>query len=209
MLNGLYPILIFQFYTKVGIDIANATGIPLPKLDDKGEPLTPIPFYLDERLTGVLITSESKAIDVQTENESSQNGSSQNESSQDVSSQDGAEVKTFQKTLSNRVTIEMVASKSSLVVTAILAFFEQIYRKVTSQEYAISYLSGGITVFNGYLQEFAVDQSNNDDLYHIRLTLEKGNQKTQNSKKTSDVPRAQNTRTLSGGPIGNIPDVQP
>lgn len=194
MLNGLYPILIFQFYTKVGIDIANATGIPLPKSGDKGVPLTPIPFYLDENLTGILITSESKSIDVQTENESSE---------------EGEEVKTFQKTLSNRVTIEMVALKSSLVVTAILAFFEQIYKKVTAQEYAISYLSGGVTVFNGYIQEFAVDQSNNDDLYHIRLTLEKGNQETQTKKSPTDLPRAQNTRTLDGGPVGNIPNVEP
>src|SRR5690606_7861512 len=150
MLNGLYPILIFQFYTKIGVDIANATGIPLPESESQKIPLTPIPFYLDENFTGILITSESKAIDVQTENESSE---------------EGKEVKTFQKTLSNRVTIEMVALKSSLVVTAILALFEQIYNKVTAQEYAITYLSGGITVFNGYIQEFAVDQSNNDDLY--------------------------------------------
>src|SRR5690606_879327 len=194
MLNGLYPILIFQFYTKIGVDIANATGIPLPKSDDKGVPLTPIPFYLDENFTGILITSESKAIDVETENESSE---------------EGKEVKTFQKTLSNRVTIEMVASKSSLVVTAILAFFEQIYKKVTAKEYSISYLSGGITVFNEYIQEFAVHQSNNDDPYHIRLTLEKGNQETQTQKKPTDLPRAQNTRTLDGGPVGNIPNVEP
>lgn len=200
MLNGIAPVLIFNIYERETAQAASQVSIQQNGIPQAEKPedvertlLAPIPFYFDEQISGILVESESKTIEVTTAIEAGR---------------DSTDIQSFQKPVSSRVTIQLVASRNSIIVAAILSFFEQIYEKATAKEYTIHYISGGVTVFNGLISEFAVDQTTSDDLFRIRMTLEKGKNETTQQvgtltiQDTSSVPLSQ---PLNG--VGNLPDV--
>jgi hypothetical protein len=164
MLGGIDPIIIFQFSKLLDDWSDTVKSIPIiskiPTVID--EP--PIPIYLSERLTGILIESEEKNIDIETSVETLE---------------DGSEPDISQKAILSVVTINMKGSKDSVGLMLIAAFAEQILKKVTSREYAISYLNGSTTVLRGLLHSFSVSQESNTDLMRIKLELTKGKQETQ------------------------------
>lgn len=191
MLNGIDPILIFSFFKKVPAtpSLASTGLIPVVSQTISRFALPPIPIYLSETLTGIYIDSETKNIDIDTSVEALTNG----------------DPPLFnQKPISTLVTVKMKANKDSLGLTLLSAMADLIVPKVTSQEYAITYLHGATTIFNGLLHTFAIEQSSDTDLYEITMELSQGNVKKQTAVDVSPTPGA---ATLADGKItsGTLP----
>ena len=164
MLNGIAPLLIFNFPLKLKDSLFFAAeGIPTSDertfLDKIG---IPIPLYLDQKLTGLYVDSESKAIDIDTRVDGDIKGNSP--------------AKVEQRLLNNTVTINMFASRNAILLGVLLAMNDLIFTKVSSKEYSVSYLNGQTTVFGGLLQSFTSNTNDNDDLIRITMVLTKANQ---------------------------------
>lgn len=159
MLNGLDPIILFNFYKSTPTQLQSLAKIPLVAdiVDTIGLP--PIPVYLSEKLTGLYIDNEDKNIDIQTSTET-------------LSSGETPIVQ--QKGINSTVRINLIASRDSIGVTLLSAMADLIFQKVTSKEYSITYLHGAITVFGGLLHSFSINQNANDDLYNISIELARG-----------------------------------
>jgi hypothetical protein len=169
MLGGLEPVIIFQF-SKLSLADTGIADIPVisnfPSLVEQ----PPIPLYLSESLTGVFIDTEDKNVDIQTDTET-------------LSS--GAPPDVNQKGIASSVSINLLAKKDSIGIALLSAMIDLIFDKVTSKEYAISYLHGATTVFRGVLHSYQVSQNSNDDLITIKIELSKG---TKNTSALSTVP---------------------
>lgn len=173
MLNGIDPIILFNFFELTPSLESRLQKIPvISKLVNKVE-LVPIPIYLSERASGIYIDSEDKSIDIETKTETFA---------------DGSEPEIDQKGLGSIVRINLIAKKDSVGVTLISAMAEQILRKVTSKEYSIDYLHGAITVFNGKLHSFSINQNTDNDLYNISLELASSGVKAKTQGPTIEVP---------------------
>lgn len=184
MLNGLAPVLIFAFPVKPKGPTFNAlAGIPLIGDSLANSVGVPIPLYLDEKLTGILVESESKAVDIET------NVQPRN---------DGGPPLVDQRTINSTVTINMVANKDSLILSALLAFNDLIIQKVVSKEYTVSYLNGSTLIFGGLLHGLTTSEGSDDTLIRISLTLSKAN--TQNTQILPQIPTL--TPVTGATPIG-------
>jgi hypothetical protein len=190
VLNGIDPIIIFQFAKNVDPKftgpIEPSTGqkiiasIPLISSIPTLVEAPPIPIYLSEQITGLVIASESKSIDMQTDVETKSDASTP-----DVN----------QKGINETVKINIKGNKNSLGLTLLTTMASLILDRVTAKEYAISYLHGAITVFRGVLHSFSVDQDSNSDLIFITIELAKG---AKTPQKPSDIP-------VVGREVGALP----
>lgn len=157
MLNGIDPIIIFQL-KKNTITNDQFQALSAEELDDFVSTFNfpPIPIYLSEKITGLYIESEDKSIEIQTTTETVATGE---------------EVEVYQKGIASTVRVNLVASKESIGLTLISALADQVFKKVTSKEYSITYLHGAVTVFNGLLNSFNIQQNAENTLYTISLEL--------------------------------------
>jgi hypothetical protein len=163
MLNGIDPIIIFQF-KKAFPSVSDALAkIPLVSQIPTVVEAPPIPIYLSEDLTGLFIDSESKSIDSDTTTETKTDGSAP-----DIN----------QKGINSVVKIEIVANKNSLGLTLLTALSDLLYEKLTSKEYSVTYLNGAVTVFNGLIHSFSIQQSANNELYNISIEISRGQYKS-------------------------------
>lgn len=156
MLNGIDPIIIFNFKKNLPAVQSLVAKIPVVASVVDAIDLPVIPIYLSERLTGIFIDAESKSMEVDTNVDT-------------LSSGDQPEV--TQRGLTNTVSIEMQASRDSIGVSLFAAMSDLIFPKLTSKEYSITYLHGAVTVFAGLLHSFSITQNANDDRYNIKLEL--------------------------------------
>lgn len=180
MLNGIAPIIIFTFKRNAPSTTPSAAefGPQLPVSEETlSIPLIPIPIYLDEKLTGILINSENKNIDVNTEVRTKP---------------DGSDPEITQQGVNSSITIEATAKTESIGISILAAMADIIFDKVTSKEYSITYIHGAITVFGGLLDEFSITQNSENDLYSIHLKLS-------NSKKSTIEKAAPLTLPKSTG----------
>jgi hypothetical protein len=156
MLNGLDPIIIFSF-KKLLPSLTSALGaVPVVADNPSSFPLPLIPIYLSESLTGIYIDSENKSLEIDTNIDTLS---------------DGSEPTMSQKALSSTIKIEMKANRASLGISLFAALADLILPKVTSKEYAITYLHGAVTVFDGLLHSFSISQNAENDLYTISLEI--------------------------------------
>lgn len=180
MLGGLQPIIIFQFSRLAPTLSDEIAAIPLvsqiPTVIDQ----PPIPIYLDDDLTGLFINSEDKNVDIKTETETLT---------------DGSAPEVNQSGIGSGISINLEAKKDSLGLALIAAMIDQVFDKVTSKEYAITYLHGGITIFRGVLHNFSMNQNATNELMNIKLELSRG---TKNPVKAPDVP-------VVGKAVGALP----
>lgn len=156
MLNGVDPIILFNFRMKPPAALASILSKIMTVDESTMVPLPIIPLYLSERLTGIYIDSESKNIDIETNTETLNSGGSPEYT---------------QKGIGSSIRVEMVASKNSIGILLLSAMADLIFPKVTSKEYSITYLHGAVTVFSGLLHSFSITQNSNNDLYNITLEL--------------------------------------
>jgi len=159
MLGGVDPIIIFQFSVLAPTLSSSVSSIPIisqiPTLIEQ----PPIPLYMSETLTGILIDSEDKNIDIDTSVETLTDGKTP-----DVS----------QKGINSSVTINMRARKDSVGIMLLSAMMDLVFDRLTSKEYAVSYLNGATTIFRGVIQSYAVNQNAGDEMLSIKLEISKG-----------------------------------
>lgn len=170
MLNGIDPIILFHYSKKLPTNIGLEFDIPIVSAIEEMIDFPPIPVYLSESLFGIVIDSESKNIDIQTDIETLT---------------DGSAPKVNQRGANSTVSINLKGKKDSIPLTLLSAFLEQAFTKVSSQEYAITYLHGATTIFRGLLKSYAVDTQDNSDLQLIKIELTTGESQPQ---KTATVP---------------------
>jgi hypothetical protein len=151
--------------------------------------LPPIPIYLSERITGLYIDSESKSIDIETNSDSLSTG---------------GPALVSQKALASILTVNLIASSSSLALQILLALVDILLDKVTSQEYQITYMHGGFTIFGGLIHSFNVEQNSNDDRFHIKMELSKGRAKSK-SVQVGEDPNALRLGSPGSTPPPNAP----
>jgi hypothetical protein len=173
MLNGIDPLILFNFFRLTEAQQSSLSKIPIVKDIVAKAPFAPIPIYLSERLTGLYIDTEDKAIQVQTQNDSKASGS---------------QPEKFQKGIGSTVTVNLKASRKSIGLTLFSALADQAFEKVTSKEVTITYLNGAVTVFNGLFNSIQINQSSVNDLYSITLELERTGIQTQAPEPPLQVP---------------------
>jgi hypothetical protein len=161
MLNGLDPIIIFEFSKKLSEkQLESLSKIPIVSSIVKKIGLPPIPIYLSEKITGLYIDSEDRTIDIDTKVEADP---------------DGKTPVVNQTPINSVVKINMIGSRNSIGLTLLNALADLIVPKVSSKEYTITYLHGSITIFRGLLHTFSVNQNADTDLVNIGIELTKTN----------------------------------
>ncbi len=189
MINGLDPILIFNFSKKItnpADGAANSKRFDIAQWVSQSATnffnLPPIPIYLSEILTGIYVDSEDKNIDIETTIDTLASGGAPN---------------VIQKGLSSTVKVNLIANKDSIGITLLTAMADLILPLVTSKEYSVTYVNGAITVFGGLLHSFSVSQNANTTLMNITMELIKGKKGTEVS-----VPNPAGATTLNNsGPL--------
>lgn len=170
MLGGLDPVIIFQFSSLVGTQFGDLIKkIPIANKSKSFLDQPPIPIYLNSNLTGLYINNEDKSVDISTDVETLQTGD---------------EPLVSQKGISSNVTISFQGKKTSVGLIALSALIDLAFNKVTSDEYAITYLSGATTIFRARLQSYNVTQSPDNDLLFITVVLTVG---AKDAKKPTQV----------------------
>lgn len=182
MLNGVDPIIIFNFKVLSPSLAESIAKIPVVASVVSAIDLPVVPLYLSEKLTGIFIESENKSVEIDT--------------NVDTLSSGGAEI--TQRGIQSTVKIEMIARRDSLGVSIFSAMSDLIFPRVTSKEYSITYLHGAIVVFAGLLHSFSITQEANTDLYRISLELIKPSKP---KLAVPVVPDSPNPVTLAGPPV--------
>lgn len=184
MLNGLYPIVIFNFSKLLPSVQDSIAKIPVVSSIVEKVGLPPIPIYLDEELTGLAIASEEKSIEIQSTTETKTSGETP-----DVN----------QKGLSSTVSVTLEANQDSLGLTLFSALADQLFEKVTSKEYSVTYLSGATTVFNGLLGRFSISKVDNTNKYLISFEIIRNGLETQPKPTNPVIERLQGGVNLAVG----------
>ncbi|AEG42322.1 hypothetical protein BdPhPhi1402_gp25 [Bdellovibrio phage phi1402] len=171
MLNGIDPIIIFQFRKKESSELIGPRspngqfertwtyGVPIiseiPTFVDQ----PPIPIYLSENVTGLFIDTETKNVAVGTTTETLT---------------DGKTPRTIQKGASSTVSVALKAKADSVGLILFSAMIDLLLEKVTSEEYAITYMHGATTIFRGLLESYSVSEVSGTDLITINFELTSG-----------------------------------
>jgi len=163
MLNGVSPILIFTFPVELNSPVFNVlAGIPVIGESLAANIGVPIPIYLDRNLAGVVVDSETKALDIETKTEAKTQAGTP-----DVS----------QRGLGNVVTINMSGNRDSLILAAVAALCDLAFQKIVSKSYSVTYINGPTVIINGLIEAFSSSVSSNNDLLNLTLQISKSNQK--------------------------------
>ncbi len=164
MLNGLAPILIFTFPenpASLSPTFNALRGIPLigNTIVSAG---IPIPIYLDEKLTGLYVESEAKNLDIETSIEPRY---------------DDKKPLIYQRALNSSVSINLVGTKDSIILSALLTLTDLIVPKLVSQRYGVTYLKGSTLIFGGLLQGLNTQTGADDELIRITMQIQKTDQR--------------------------------
>lgn len=144
MLNGLSPVLIYQYKP---IDTSfSIFGIDVPSIG------LPIPIYLDEKLTGIIGDGANSSISIET---STVNG------------------QTYQRQISSDVGIKLRCRNSNVVGQTIIAILEQAFKYSTTGSYSISLFYDSCFILDGVLKNFYSRPIDNTDMREIGITISK------------------------------------
>lgn len=170
MLGGLDPVIIFQF-SVLGPSLGNTLAkIPVVSQFPNLIAMPPIPVYLSEQLFNVAIGGTSKSVDIETDTETLTSGAPP-----DVN----------QKGIQSSVEIEITGKADSVALTLLSALIDQVFDKVTSKEYSISFMYGATTIFNALLHSYSAETVDGTDKLLIKIKLSKG---SKNPVKPNAVP---------------------
>ncbi len=182
MLGGLDPVLIFQF-SKLAPTVGTVLArIPLVSQIPTLVPMPPIPVYLSEQLFNIVIVSEGKSVDIETDTETLTSGATP-----DVN----------QKGIQSSIEISIEGKKDSVVLILLSSLIDLVYEKASSKEYQISYMHGAITVFGGVLHSYSVETIEGTDKLGIKFSISKGSKNPTKPDATPAVPGQ--VGTLPGG----------
>lgn len=189
MLNGIDPLFIFNFPAFVsGETFKSISGIPVVGNFLVANIGLPIPIYLSEQTTGMVLVSESKALDVDTESKQRFDG-------------EPPDVK--QRGVNNLVTVNLSCQKDSTYLTLFLALNDLIFQRLVSQRYNLSYMNGPTTVFNGLLHGFSANGDNSSNRMDITIQISKANLKA-----TQEPPGRFYFQKITGAlPVPSLPSL--
>lgn len=181
VLNGVDPLLVIILKKKPPEDLMGPpapTGFISSLLNAVG---VPIPIYLSERgfnrrlaandpllarvtaNSGIIVDSESRSIDVNTKVEST--------TERDELTGETKPPEVTQTAVDTLLTVNLVASRDSVILTALVAIMELIVSKLVSREYSIHYINKSTVIFGGLLHRFATSINPNEDKMQIELVL--------------------------------------
>lgn len=159
-LNGVSPLFIFTLLPEDPNAAKDAlSGLP-PAVASTltGIVGIPIPIYLEENITKILLDGDDRNLNFET---------------MQAQDQTGKNAKTFQRGIQNDVSINMRADNTSLILTAILALVEQCFALAVGRKYSISYFSGTTVIIGGLINGFNTSQDPNKTETHITMTITK------------------------------------
>jgi hypothetical protein len=180
MLGGLDPVIIFQFSALAPSLSTTIARIPLASKVPSLIAMPPIPVYLSEKIFNIVINGTGKKIDIETDTETLTNGQAP-----DVN----------QKGIQSSVEISITGKQDSVALTLLSAMIDQVYDRVTSKEYAISFMYGATTIFNALLHSYSVETIEGTDKLEIKVSLSKGSKNPIKANPVASVP----------GSVGSIP----
>lgn len=198
MLNGLDPIVIFNFFEKPPLENDELKEFPFVAYFKGEQPLPPIPIYLSYQLTGLMIVNQEKNIDIETRPEG-------------LTLINGEIPPVNQRGLNSVVSVTMEANERSIGVVLLSALCELVFSQVTAQSYSITYLAGPVTVFNGLLQGFSIQQDSNTDKFTLNLQISRARNYTKGKgvvdvKNPTDAAQlGPNIQTINLGPANVVP----
>ena len=170
ILNKVDPLIIFKF----AVDdptfydaYTEAAGIPVVGglLSDilLAAGGVPIPIYLSEKFSGILIDSISNSFDIDTSVEGLNKATN---------------LDITQRVIDSTTTVNMTCNnKDSLVLAAIIAFMDIVLRKAVSRAYTISFISGSTILLDALVKSFNTTMNADSELVNISMTLSKVNAK--------------------------------
>lgn len=164
MLNGIAPILIFHFgslptSSKTFKAIA---GIPLIGDTIASNIGVPIPIYLDEKITKIIIKNTTTQVDMNEDVVPKEN-----EKTPDVK----------QRAINSIVTVNMIAPRNSVVASMLIAFNDLIFTKLAARTYSVSYLNGSTILLNALVHGFSAAEEDDKDIVNITFQFSKANKK--------------------------------
>lgn len=180
MLGGLDPVIIFQFASLAPSLGGLVSKIPVVSQYPSLIAQPPIPVYLSEKVFNIVIGGTSKTVDIETDTETLTSGAAP-----DVN----------QKGIQSSVEVNIEGKANSIALTLLSAMIDQVYDKVTSKEYSISFMYGATTIFNAVLHSFTSETVEGTDKLMIKIKLSKG---SKNPLKAPGVPAVP-------GSTGSIP----
>lgn len=137
MLNGTSPVLFFNFGN------IEVLGFSLPLLS--------VPVYLDENLTGVLVDSHERVIDVAHEVDANYS---------------------YEKVLSSGFRITLKGRKNNIYLTAFIALFELALKYVPDKAYKIMFFYDDIFLTDACLKSFNANVIENTDTRVVSFVVE-------------------------------------
>ena len=174
MLGGLSPVIIFQLKEVVQDEGFLDFDIPVVSDVENFIESQPIPVYLDPDLTGIFIDTEDKNVDIET------NFTTKNS---------GGEHEVDQRGINSSVSINMIANRDSIGLILLSSLIDKVFNKVTSNEYAVSYLNGATTIFRGKIDSCQVKQNASDNKLSIQLIISIGEKAPKVVNGVPTVPR--------------------
>lgn len=159
MLGGTAPVIVFNFATISSQSILNKLGINISSdsIFNFDVPLYSVPFYLDEKLTGILVDDHEKSINIEFETDGKNN---------------------YERQISSDVKITLIAQKDNITLQAFLALFEQVLKKVAPVSYKIYFYYDDVFMTNASLKDFSVSTRANTDTRVIQFTLTNRSEKS-------------------------------
>lgn len=179
IIDGTAPLLLMRFAVPPPAD--NLVG--LPTVTDLITSIgVPVPIYLHEQLTGIYVESETRGVDIDTNAQQLRNG----------------QVLYDQRGLNSIVTVNLVGSRDSMVLTALLAMSDMIFQLVVAKSYKVSYFNGPTVIINGLLHGFQTNMNRNDTLIRITLQISKANQASTAANVISALPKITGAIPVAG-----------
>lgn len=161
MLNGLAPVLIYQYKP---IDTSfSLFGIDVPSVG------LPIPIYIDERLTGIMGDGANSRISIET---STVNGT------------------TYQRQVSSDVSVKLRCRNDNVVGQTLIAILGEAFKYSTTGNYSISLFYDSSFILDAVLKDFYSRPIDNTDMREIGITLSKRYSLVDNVLVLQKVPNA-------------------
>lgn len=159
MLGGTAPVLVFNFASISSASVLNKLGFNIGEdsIFNFDIPIVSAPFYLDEKLTGILLDDHERAINIEFETDGTNN---------------------YEREISSDVKITLVAQKENIAFQGFLAMFEQVLKRVDSQSYKIYFYHDDVFLTNASLKDFAVTTRENTNIRVVTFTLTNRSEKS-------------------------------
>jgi hypothetical protein len=114
--------------------------------------------------SGIIVESESRSIDIQTKVEAVTD-------KDPLKAGQTADPEVTQRPIDTQLSINLIASRDSILITALLALMDMLISRLESQEYSIHYINRSTVIFGARLSRFATSMNPNEDKIQIDLTL--------------------------------------